>query len=186
MHLIIGLGNPSKQYVNTRHNIGFMAIDKLAEYFNFENFKTDKKLKAQITKGTIGEKETILVKPQTFMNNSGQAVIACQNFFKIPAANILVIHDDIDIELGKIKSAQGGGSAGHNGIKSIIELLGTKNFARIRVGIDSRKKGGIWQKLFGKIPTEKFVLQNFRKEEMDLLNDVLTMIIEAVEKKESF
>lgn len=182
MHLIIGLGNPGTQYETTRHNVGFMAIDKIADFFSFENFKTDKKLKAEITKGNIGEKETILVKPQTFMNNSGQAVTACKNFFKVPDKNILVIHDDIDIELGKIKTAQSGGSAGHNGIKSIIELLGTKDFQRIRIGIDSRKKGGIWQKLFGKIPTEKFVLQTFRKEEIELLNDVFTMIIETVEK----
>ncbi len=186
MNLIIGLGNPGEQYANTRHNIGFMAIDKIAEYFNFEDFQSEKKLKAQIAKGTIDEKETILIKPQTFMNNSGQAIIACQSFFKVPIENILIIHDDIDIELGKIKSAQSGGSAGHNGIKSIIELLGTKDFQRIRVGIDSRKKGGIWQKLFGKIPTEKFVLQNFRKEEMGILDTVFAMIIEKIEKRESF
>lgn len=181
MNLIIGLGNLGEQYKNTRHNIGFMAIDKIAEYFNFEDFKSGKKLKAQIAKGNIGNKEIILAKPQTFMNNSGEAVLACQNFFKVPISNILVIHDDIDIELGKIKSALGSGSAGHNGIKSIIELLRTQDFSRIRVGIDSRKKSGVWQKLFGKIPTEKFVLQNFRKEEIDLLDDVFTMIIEKIE-----
>lgn len=180
MFLIIGLGNPGKQYEITRHNIGFMAIDKIAEHFNFEPFSPNKKLKAAIAKGNIAGNETILAKPQTFMNNSGQAVLACKQFFKVPAAKIIVIHDDIDIELGKIKSAQGGGSAGHNGIKSIIDLLGTKDFERIRVGIDSRKKGGIWQKLFGKIPTEKFVLQKFRKEEIELLSDIFPKIIEKM------
>jgi PTH1 family peptidyl-tRNA hydrolase len=173
MKFIIGLGNPGKKYENTRHNVGFMAIDALAEELGL-TWKTDKKFNAQICETPSLAKEgkkLILVKPLTYMNNSGQAVQAIMSYFNVLPKKIgffkkkdsdlsdilTVIHDDIDIDLGKYKISEDSRAAGHKGIQSIINYLKTKNFKRIRVGI---RTGDV-----KKIPTEKFVLQKFRPEE---------------------
>lgn len=182
MILIFGLGNPGKQYEYTRHNVGFLAIDKIAAACKFEAFKKEKKLKSEISRGSIENVEAILIKPQTFMNKSGEAIIACKNFFKVPLGKIIVIHDDIDIELGKIKFTPKSRSAGHNGIKSIINALGTEEFKRIRIGIDSRKNG-LWQKVFGKIPTERFVLEKFNRDELEMLNSNFDNILDEIKTK---
>ena len=167
--IIIGLGNPGSQYNRTRHNAGFTAIDAIAQTNNFEDFKLSKKHNALISEGIINNQKVLLAKPQTFMNNSGSAVKSLIKQDK----NFLVIHDDIDIPLGKIKTAEDSGSAGHKGIQDIIQVLGTKNFNRIRIGIQPKQ---------GKPDdTEVFVLKKFTSEEQELLNKAIKEVIPIIE-----
>ena len=140
MKLIVGLGNPGSKYKKTWHNIGFLAIDNIANVFNFDNFKSEKKFKSEITTGTIGETKIVLVRPQTYMNNSGEAVGAVAKYYKINSKDIIVIHDDIDLPLGRIKIIGDSSAGGHNGIKSIIQHIKTKDFARIKIGVATPKK----------------------------------------------
>lgn len=130
MILIVGLGNPGNEYKNTRHNVGFMAIDALAP----DGATWKKEKNALTTRTEIDEFNVILAKPQTFMNNSGEAVAPLMAFYKIPLENVIVIHDDMDLKLGSLREKVGGGSAGHNGIKSIDNAIG-KEYRRIRIGI---------------------------------------------------
>jgi PTH1 family peptidyl-tRNA hydrolase len=133
MYLIIGLGNPEADYANTRHNMGFNVINKLSEKYDIEVKK--EKFKALFGTGVIDGEKVILIKPQTFMNLSGEAVQEFVNFYKVPLENMLVIYDDVDIEPGKIRIRKNGSSGHHNGMKSIIKCLNSENFPRIRVGI---------------------------------------------------
>ena len=154
MKIITGLGNPGEQYQKNRHNIGFMALDKIQEVNNLEDFKLEKKFKAKIAKGEIGEEKVMLVKPQTFMNNSGEPLEYVFQFYKLNLEDVIVIHDEIDLPLGKLKVSRGKSSAGHNGIKSIMQHLGSGDFTRIRLGISPNKK-------LPSSKTVKYVLQNF-------------------------
>jgi peptidyl-tRNA hydrolase, PTH1 family len=177
MHLIVGLGNPGNEYKTTRHNAGFMAVDFLAAK-NGLAWKMDKKFNAEIIK----DGDTLYLKPQTFMNESGTSVQAVLAYYKLlpktlgimtkkesDLSDILtVIHDDLDVDFGKTKESVDSRSAGHRGVESIINNLKTKNFRRIRIGIRSS--------LQGKIPTEKFVLQNFGTEEMDVIKKVIAKL----------
>lgn len=164
MKFIIGLGNPGKKYIKTRHNIGFRIVDQFAKENNFPQFKLSKKFNSLISE----DKKTILAKPQTFMNNSGQAIKSLAVFYK--SSDFVVVHDDIDLPLGKIKIVKNRGSAGHKGVESIIKELGNKNFVRIRIGIQPQK---------GKPKTtEKFVLQKFNPEEE---NSIIKESIKALE-----
>ena len=133
MFLICGLGNPGKKYFKTRHNIGFVLIEKLISNYNFVNVKKDKK--KELYKGCIGKKKCILIKPLTFMNLSGSVVLETLNFYKIKNSNLYVIHDDLDLKTAKIKIKIGGGNGGHNGLESIDNYIG-KKYNRIRIGID--------------------------------------------------
>lgn len=133
MFLFVGLGNIGNEYKETRHNTGFLAVDKIIEEYNFIN--QGKKFHSEIWTGTINCEKGIIIKPQTFMNKSGIAVSEVANFYKIPLEKIYVFHDDLDLELGRVKHKIGGGSAGHNGIKSIDEMVG-KDYHRVRIGID--------------------------------------------------
>ena len=133
MFLICGLGNPGKKYTNTRHNIGFKLADKIITYFDLKKIKEDK-IK-QLFSGEINNTRVLVLKPLTFMNLSGKAVLEIVNFYKINKDNIFVIHDDLDLQLAKIKIKKGGGNGGHNGLQSIDEYLG-ENYNRIRIGID--------------------------------------------------
>jgi len=160
MKLIVGLGNPGKEYQDTRHNIGFQALDFLAENLILKPFKSEKKFQAEICEGTLGEQKIILAKPQTFMNNSGEAVAAIKKYYKIKLNDIIVIRDDVDIPVGKIKSKQGSSGAGHKGIASIIQHLKSNNFWQIKIGVAN-------ELIRTKIPTEKFVLQKFTKQDLD-------------------
>jgi len=146
--IIVGLGNPETKYKNTPHNIGFEAIDRIAKENNFPDFKLSKKFKAIISE----KDDTILVKPETYMNNSGQSVAKLVKFYK--TKDLTVIHDDIDLPLGKIRVSQNRGSAGHKGIESIIKELGTKDFKRIRIGVQPEEKPR---------NLEKYVLTKFKK-----------------------
>lgn len=140
MKLVVGLGNPGKEYLKTWHNIGFLALDNIANSFDFEKFKIERKFQAEITTGKIGEEKIILAKPQTYMNNSGTAVGALVKYYKIKPEDIIVIHDDIDLPLSRIKIAKDSSAGGHNGIKSIIQHLKTQDFIRIRIGVATPKK----------------------------------------------
>lgn len=137
MYLIVGLGNPEPEYANTRHNMGFDSINKIARELNIDLKKT--RFNAILGEGVVEGKKVFLVKPQTFMNNSGESVEAFVNFYKIPMENILVIYDDMDTEVGKIRVRAKGGAGSHNGMKSIINELNSEEFARIRVGIGKPK-----------------------------------------------
>jgi peptidyl-tRNA hydrolase, PTH1 family len=161
--LIVGLGNPGQEYQNNRHNIGFQVLDELTP-----DFKLDKKFKAEIFK----DDNFILAKPQTFMNNSGFAVKALKTFYKIKTENIIVIHDDIDIQVGTIRISQGASSGGNNGVESIIKELGAKDFIRIRVGVANAMRE--------KIPADKFVLQNFSPADKKIIKNLMPQILEAL------
>ena len=168
MRIIAGLGNPGKQYEHTRHNVGFLAVDALAKQLGL-NWTISKKINAEIAKGA----DLLLIKPLTFMNESGSTAAAALAYFKLTPDSLTVIHDDLDIELGKHKVSTDSRSAGHNGVQSIIDRLKTKNFKRIRIGVKIPE--------LEKIPAEKFVLQKFKLEEKKIINLIISQII----KKES-
>ena len=168
MKIIIGLGNPGKKYLGTRHNVGFEFLDKLKKELDFPEFEFNKKFNAEIST----KKETALVKPQTFMNLSGEAVRSILDFYKLSPEDILVIHDDKDIALGEYRLADDSSSAGHNGVQNIIENLGTQKFKRIRIGV------GIETNL----PSDVFVLQKFSEEELEKVEKVLDDVLEEVKK----
>ena len=160
MKLIVGLGNPGAKYQNTRHNFGFMALDLLAKKLNL-TWRDSTKLKAEVAKNA----DYILAKPTTFMNHSGFAVSALLKFYKISPADLIVIHDDLDIDLCKYKLSSDSRAAGHNGVQSIIDQLGSKKFARFRLGIRSD--------LDHETDGETFVLEKFNTEETKKLADIL-------------
>lgn len=170
MKLIAGLGNIGEKYLFTRHNAGFMVLDKIA-YDRGLDFKEEKKLKSLITKCCLNDKDVMLIKPTTFMNLSGEALIAVMNYYKIDIKDILIIYDDLSIDLGKLRFRANGSDGGHNGIKSIIKHLGTKDFARLKFGIGPQPP----------IPAEAFVLQNFSKDQLIDLKASIKRAVEAVE-----
>lgn len=133
MYLIVGLGNPGKEYENTRHNMGFMAIDAMAKDLKISSFKS--KCQAFIAESKIDDHKVILAQPQTFMNNSGKAVQELLSWYKIDPSKLIVIYDDVDLEVGQIRLREKGGAGGHHGIESIIQYLGTTEFIRVRIGI---------------------------------------------------
>ena len=169
MFLICGLGNPGKEYINTRHNVGFSLIDKLAKFYNFSPYKKDSK--KEILKGFIDNKSCMLMKPLNFMNLSGKPIQEIINFYKIEKKRIIIIHDDLDLELGKVKIKLGGGNGGHNGLSSIDEMIGN-NYLRLRIGIDHP---GI------KDLVSSYVLNKFKQEEMENINYKLDKITKNFE-----
>ena len=177
MILVAGLGNPGKKYRNTRHNIGFRILDEFQKENNFPTFKLVRKFNSLISKREFSGKKILLAKPQTFMNNSGKAIKLLIRNKKAMAKltrieNLWVVHDDIDLPLGKIRISKARGSAGHKGVESIIRELGTKNFVRIRIGIQPKS---------GKPRNpEKFVLQNFTKKEEKILKEVIKKTSQAL------
>ena len=187
--LIVGLGNPGKEYKNTRHNTGFLFIDALAKKLNTPEFIYDKKLKAEISKSKI-----LIAKPQIFINKSGEAVLALSKFYKIKPENILVVHDDIDILWSNFKFSFSRSSAGHKGVESIIKALKTKNFWRLRIGIQPirqapfqslRARQGL--KRQGKpsikkhISADKIILKKFTPAELKTLNQTIKKAISELE-----
>ena len=149
MKLIVGLGNPGKEYENTRHNAGFIVLDELASKLNISF--TSSKWKGLVAQTRIGKESVILLKPQTYMNLSGESVIQVMNFYNIDVEDILIIYDDKDIPIGKIKLKPQGSAGGHNGIKNIINHIHTEKFNRIRVGIGSNNKQIMSDFVLGKI-----------------------------------
>lgn len=173
MKIIFGLGNPGLKYAKTRHNVGFMVVDGIKETYNFPEFEFNNKLNCEMSAGNAilrSKNRIILVKPQTFMNNSGQTARAVLDFYKLTPENIIVIHDDIDLPLGEYKIATHSGSAGHNGVTDIISEIGTKDFKRIRIGIATGD-------LRNPIDPADFVLQKFPKEELQKITELAEKII---------
>lgn len=167
MRLIIGLGNPGKEYLKTRHNAGFIILDALRETWNFSDFKLEKKFFAELSEGSINGEKIILAKPQTFMNASGQSVRALMDFFKLSPEDIIIIHDDLDIDFSVFKVSTDSSAGGHNGIIDIIEKLGTQKFKRMRIGIE-----GTEAKKTRLMSGKDFVLQNFSEAELQTLKDL--------------
>jgi PTH1 family peptidyl-tRNA hydrolase len=171
MWLIVGLGNPGERYARTRHNIGFEGLDTLARRHNLE-FR-GKRANSLIAEGNIAGQRVALVKPQTFMNLSGQAVSALRGWYKIdPARELLVVYDDLDLPFGKLRLRERGSAGTHNGMRSIVGQLGSNEFPRLRVGIDQPP---------GKMDAAAYVLSRFRKEEEAELPFLLDTIADAVE-----
>lgn len=169
MKLIVGLGNPGSEYSATRHNVGFLAVEVLAQKSDAV-FSMNKKFSAEIAEMKKGRKKIILAKPQTYMNDSGISVRAIAYFYKIKPSDIIVLHDDKDINLGEYKIQLNRSAAGHNGVQSIINHLGTQNFYRLRIGIKPKKQIS---------DTADFVLGKISKTESVLLNKIVE---EATEK----
>ncbi|MFA6424056.1 MAG: aminoacyl-tRNA hydrolase [Candidatus Magasanikbacteria bacterium] len=176
MKLIIGLGNPGKEFEYTRHNAGWLALDKLIESEKLTSKKSSK-LQAEISDFKVGRNKVILAKPQTFMNNSGTAVHTMINYYRLTAKDIVVVHDDKDIPTGEIRVQTNRGPAGHNGIKSIIEQIGTQDFTRIRIGVgptpDSKEKIDV---------ISNFVLNKFSKEEIKILQTALDNAVTEIKR----
>ena len=168
MLLLVGLGNPSPDNEDNRHNIGFKIIDAINKSFSLSKQKP--KFKGLLTTGTIGSRKVYAIKPLTFMNNSGQCVRELIEYFKIDSKNIIVFHDDLDIEFGKIKTKFAGSSAGHNGIESIDKFIG-KDYSRVRIGIGRPQS---------KDDIDDHVLKDFNDEEKEKLIDITKNIISSV------
>ncbi|MFH1012842.1 MAG: aminoacyl-tRNA hydrolase [Candidatus Peregrinibacteria bacterium] len=171
MKLIVGLGNPGKDYEGTRHNAGFMAVDHLVESWELDPFQPSEKHKAEITEGQIAGEKVILAKPQTFMNLSGQAVASIADFYKIPPQDVMVIYDEADLPFGTLRVSKGGSSAGHNGVKSLMAHVGDA-FTRIRLGIKpvTPFPGAL----------EDYVLGRLTGEEKTQLKDVIKKVPSAI------
>lgn len=176
MRLIVGLGNPGKKYAKTRHNIGFMVLDALHEAlaaYEITPWELSKKFNGLIAGATVHGEKIILLKPMTFMNASGESVQLVGHYYKLAPADMLVIHDDKDIVLGQIKEQRNRGAAGHNGVLSIMEHVGTQDFTRLRVGIASDNP-----KKMADIP--KFVLKNFGLFERTLVDAVIDATVKKI------
>lgn len=173
--LLVGLGNVGSKYARTRHNIGFQCLDFFAKTQDFPEWHEKRDLKCYMTKHNIGDTSVILIKPTTMMNLSGEAVQATCNFYKISASQVTVIHDELDIPFGQIRTRQGGGAAGHNGIKSIIQHLG-EEFGRVRIGIDGSRPE--------QMETSDYVLADFSEDEhkelLDLQKECTSILTEYV------
>jgi len=167
--LLIGLGNPGREYKDTRHNFGFMLIDRIAVRLNARGMKVQSK--AIVTTATHEERKLILAKPQTFMNLSGQSVQGLIHFYKIPLTNVMILSDDLDIPFGTIRIRAAGGPGGQRGLSSILERLGTKDVPRLRLGIGRPP---------GRMEPANYVLQNFSKDEQQTLSEVLDHAAQAV------
>ena len=170
--LLVGLGNIGPEYEGTRHNIGFMCLDGfVASQDGMEAWINKKDLKCHLASGRLGDTRVYAIKPTTFMNLSGEAVQAAAAFYKIPPENIVIVHDELDVDFGQVRMRIGGSAAGHNGIKSVTQSLGTEEYGRVRIGIGPKKPA--------RIPSEKFVLQAFSSDEQLQLRN-LTQEVNAV------
>lgn len=175
MYIIVGLGNPGRQYDATRHNVGFIAIDEIAKRLNI---KMDRlKFKAIVGEGRIGTEKIVLAKPQTFMNLSGQSVVELMNYYKVDRSKLIVIYDDIDIDVGRIRIRLKGSAGTHNGMKNIIYLLGYDDFPRIRIGVSKPRP---------QQDLASFVLSKFEKEEIQpMIDSIETAAKAAIESVET-
>jgi PTH1 family peptidyl-tRNA hydrolase len=167
--LIVGLGNPGREHAQQRHNVGFMVVDRMAERWRADNWKN--KFSGEICAATIQKHQVFLLKPQTYMNLSGDSVAQAARFYKIPVDKIIVLHDELDIPFSAVRIKQGGGNGGHNGLRSIDSCMGNANYWRVRIGIDH--------------PGEKYlvtphVLGNFFAEEQEVMDKVLDGLAEHI------
>ncbi len=169
-YLIVGLGNPGRAYEKTRHNIGFQVIDALAEKRGW-SFRSVKAFHGLLAEGTIGEKKILLLKPETYMNSSGEAIKQCVSYYKVLLTQTLVVSDDIYLPLGRLRIKTSGGSGGHNGLKSIESHLGTQVYMRLRVGVGNRDNGDL----------ADYVLSPFLDEEKQKLPGLVKYAAESLE-----
>ena len=169
MKLIVGLGNPTKKYEKTRHNVGFDVIDYIAKEYNISVDET--KHKGLYGKGKIEGQSVILLKPMTYMNLSGESVVAVANYFKILPEDIIVVYDDINLDVGKLRIREKGSAGGHNGIKNIIAHLGTQDFPRVRIGVGMKPP---------KMDLADYVLSHFTKQELEVLDAAADNACKAV------
>jgi peptidyl-tRNA hydrolase, PTH1 family len=167
-YLLVGLGNPGREYQHNRHNFGFMLIDRIAVRLSARGLKVQ--AKAIVTTATYEDRRLILAKPQTYMNLSGQSIQGLAHFYKLPLENMLVAHDDLDLPYGTIRLRPGGGPGGQKGVASTIERLGTKDFARLRLGIGRPP---------GRMDSSAYVLQDFSREEEKILSEILDRAADA-------
>lgn len=174
MHLVVGLGNPGRKYDKTRHNMGFNAIDKMADDLGIK-VKT-KKFRALVGEGTLNGEKIILVKPQTYMNNSGESVGEIFSYYKIPDENLIVIYDDVDLPAGSVRVRKSGGPGTHNGMKSVIHHLGFTDFPRVRLGIGTNAEGeDLIDHVIGKVPrNERRMLDDLALKGADAVKDIVT------------
>lgn len=170
-YILVGLGNPGKEYEKTRHNIGFMALDFVSKKLDI-NFSTQK-FKSFYGLGNFGDKKVILLKPQTFMNLSGQAVELLMAFYKVPPENVILVYDDISLPVGKIRIRKQGSHGGHNGVKNIVALSGSQSFPRIKVGV-GEKPNENWD-------LADWVLSKFSNDEMNLIENNMPRIYDALD-----
>ena len=168
MYLIVGLGNPTREYEHTRHNAGFDAVDMLADRLNIS--VKEKKHKGLCGKGMLGAEKVILLKPQTYMNLSGESVRAAADFYKIDHEHIIVMYDDIDLDVGKLRVRAKGSAGGHNGIKNIIAHLGTQEFPRVRIGVGAKPD---------RMDLADYVLGRFPQVEQSVMEDAFKEAAEA-------
>jgi len=167
MYLIVGLGNPGKDYEKTRHNVGFMAVDELAEKMNIRFDRN--KFKGKVAEGRIGAHKVVLLKPQTFMNLSGESIGEAADFYKLEPEEIIVVFDDVSLEVGKLRIRKKGSSGGHNGIKSAILHLATENFPRIKIGVGAPEHDMV-----------KHVLGKFQDEDREKISKAIQAARESV------
>ena len=169
MKLVVGLGNKGREYENTRHNMGFMLVDRYLQYKNITD-KFKEKFNAMYIETTINNEKVIFIKPMTYMNNSGIAIRAFVDFYKLNSEDVLVISDDLDLDLGKFRLRRNGSSGGHNGLQSIISHLGTDNFKRLRIGISNDKDDVI-----------NYVLSKFSKKELSEIDTMFDTLVNVLD-----
>lgn len=179
-HLIVGLGNPGDEYLNTRHNAGRIVLGELNVRHEFSGFENDKKAKGLIAKGAIAGKKAVVLFPETFMNNSGESV---RTFVKSAkdAEKVIVVYDDLDLPMGSYKVSYDRSSGGHNGVQSVIDHLKTQQFVRVRVGISPVSASGVVKKPKGEAAVQKFILGAFTKSELETLKKLSKEIADAIE-----
>lgn len=177
MRLVVGLGNPGEKYQNVRHNLGFFALDEYVKKMDSGSWIMDSKFKAEIIKN----EDLIFAKPQTYMNNSGLAVKLLATYYKIPTTDVIVVYDELDLPLGKIKVRMGGAAAGHHGVESIISALGTDQFIRVRLGIGNLKTQSAEHKATH-VSAEKFVLDSFIHSEKSQVKHMIKQAIKALDE----
>jgi PTH1 family peptidyl-tRNA hydrolase len=168
MQLLVGLGNPGRKYAANRHNVGFMAADAVQRRYGFPAFRT--RFDGELAEGAIGEERVLLLKPMTFMNDSGKSVGYAATFYKIKPKDIIVMHDELDLAFGKVRAKTGGGLAGHNGLRSIDQHLGGPDFRRVRIGIGHPGHKDL---------VHGYVLNDFASEERPLVEKIVEAIAEA-------
>jgi len=168
-YLVVGLGNPGRRYQKNRHNVGFMAVDRLAVAHGVHTSKLQHK--ALVGTGHVAGRSVILAQPQTYMNDSGDAVGPVANYYKVPASNVLVVYDELDLPFGTLRLREKGGAGGHKGMKSVIQHLG-EGFPRLRLGIGRPP---------GRMDPAAYVLQDFGKDELPILDEVLDEAVRAIE-----
>lgn len=170
MKMIVGLGNPGNEYAGTRHNVGWMLVDALAEHLGINEWRSREK--GMVAEGRIGSEKILLVKPLTYMNNSGECVGPLMRWYKLEPEDIMAAHDDMDIPIGTIRIRKKGSAGGHNGIKSLLSYIGSENFGRLRIGIGRPQPG--WSVI-------NHVLAKFNDQEQEKIGDAIKQLIPAVE-----